>query len=320
MSVTNKLIDIESPNLMDDGVVCARGRFVHVEPNASPRKTRSSSAPPHTGVCFNEVHHHGSSDHAVYDRYMSEWVGRAMRLYASRPITKHEEPGGKSSNREKAERVAPIVNKTIHSEKKVIGSPGLAEESDFVDASRTHWGLWSGNLAPDLPSTPDSEIKLEDPRPCKLLALGNRRPHMDPNIRWIEENVLSKHPHHETPAATKEVTTLQICDIPCSQGIAEMIDAIHSLGFANTFNFVYMPWKGSHSDTDSIRNMGYAFVNFETAEDALLFGHAFKNYRFPSGSAEKSSYTVPASCQGYTENMERFVKKNRQRACLAVFL
>ena len=55
----------------------------------------------------------------------------------------------------------------------------------------------------------------------------------------------------------------------------ELIAELEDLGFAGTFDFLYSPL-----DKGTMSNVGYAFVNFKTHEDASKCIAAFHNYRF----------------------------------------
>jgi len=310
--------------IMAELVVRVRGTFIDIEPEVSPQKKRSCSAPPLKDGSVDEV-----LDVSSDSQYIAQWIGRARLLSDSHINTQHETFGGKCDNREKENQFARIVNKTVHPEKKnrkgttlfgansmpankvigtVIGSRNRwAEDSDFLDPSPKHSG-WPGELAPD------SKFKLEDHGPHQSrLNLDRSGPGKESTTRWLEENVLSKHTHDEIVADTK-VTTLMICDIPCRQTVDQIIDAINHHGFTNTFDLVYMPSKRPKYS----QNMGYAFVNFKTAEHAMEFGKVFQNFRFPSCLSKKLSYTKPARQQGYAENVNRYIKQ-RAVGCLVTF-
>lgn len=130
---------------------------------------------------------------------------------------------------------------------------------------------------------------------------------------WLEDSAKSKHQLEETLEATTDtnITTLMICDIPCRQSVEQICEVINQQGFANAYNLVYMPSKRPKY----MQNMGYAFVNFKTAEQASAFAEVFKNFPFPNCSSRKLSYTKPARHQGYEENLNRYTKQ-RAVGCL----
>lgn len=174
-------------------------------------------------------------------------------------------------------------------------------------------GLQDGVATPDPRSELNSESRLWDPCSYNRMNLTRTGPKKDSCHRWLEENIASKHPHQNTPA-TSEVTTLMLCDIPCRRTVEQIIEVINALGFANTFNLVYMPSKRPKY----VQNMGYAFVNFKSAEQATAFGEAFQSFRFPNTSSKKVSYTKPARYQGYAGNLNMYLNQCAM-GCLVTF-
>lgn len=70
-------------------------------------------------------------------------------------------------------------------------------------------------------------------------------------------------------------TTLMIRNIPNRYTQRELIQELETLGFAGTFDFLYIPL-----DKGTMSNVGYAFVNFVASEWAEKCMAAFENYRF----------------------------------------
>jgi hypothetical protein len=102
-------------------------------------------------------------------------------------------------------------------------------------------------------------------------------------------------------ASMSPITTLMICDIPCRTSEQELMHLLTALGFAGTFDFLYIPVK--QRGRRHRGNLGYAFVNFKVAEDASRFAASFVNFSFPGCNSKKLSYVKPAACQGYDANM-----------------
>jgi len=175
---------------------------------------------------------------------------------------------------------------------------------------------WNVDVAPNPPSSLDSKFKCEVPGTHRRLSLSRSGPDNLSNTRWLEENILAKHPPREA-AAAREVTTLMMCGVPFCQTIDSIIDAINSHGFVDTFNLVYMP-SNDKQKRKYLQNMGYAFVNFKLAEYAMAFREAFRGFRRPNTSSGKMSYTKPALCQGYAENVDRYIKKGA-KGCLVIY-
>lgn len=89
--------------------------------------------------------------------------------------------------------------------------------------------------------------------------------------------------------------TMMLCNIPCRLGHDDIVGAIHAGGFADRYDFVYLPNRNGKRDA----NIGYAFVNFKNAHDAECFSEAFQDFRFPGTNSTKSCTVKPAHHQGY---------------------
>jgi hypothetical protein len=95
--------------------------------------------------------------------------------------------------------------------------------------------------------------------------------------------------------ASEPPTTMMICNIPCRFGQADVVEAIHSVGFAGKYDFVYLPSRtGKHN-----ANIGYAFVEFKSAKAAESFADAFENFRFPGTKSSKTCTVKQAHQQGF---------------------
>lgn len=107
-----------------------------------------------------------------------------------------------------------------------------------------------------------------------------------------------------------------MCDIPCRRNIQQIVDVIDSMGFAGTYDFVYMPPQKQFQCSRQSNNMGYAFVNFKTPVDAAAFWRVSQYFVFPQSSSKKVSYTKPAHCQGYDANVDMHEKKSHTGSVL----
>jgi hypothetical protein len=101
-------------------------------------------------------------------------------------------------------------------------------------------------------------------------------------------------------------TTVMIRNIPCKYTQPQMIAEVSKVN--SNFNFLYVP----PARTVKVqKNLGYSFVNFNTAEDAAQFmldfqGHAFSLYK----NSPKTAIVNYADKQGLKENM-KFFKKSK---------
>lgn len=82
-------------------------------------------------------------------------------------------------------------------------------------------------------------------------------------------------------------------DIPTEVTVDQIISVIDEHGFADTYDFVYMPSKND----GSLESHGYALINFKTAEFAENFLCIFENFFFPSCNSTKLTHTKLADSQ-----------------------
>lgn len=108
----------------------------------------------------------------------------------------------------------------------------------------------------------------------------------------------------EPAAASRPVTTMMLRNIPNKYTQSSLLQEIDDLGFINTYDFFYLPM-----DMHNRSNVGYAFINFVTAQHAERFRRAFSDHRFQRFQSRKISSVCSAHVQGLRENLRHF--KNR---------
>ncbi|CAD7927203.1 unnamed protein product [Amoebophrya sp. A25] len=92
-------------------------------------------------------------------------------------------------------------------------------------------------------------------------------------------------------------TTVMIRNIPNVLTQDDLLDTIDLMGFANKYNFFYLP-----IDFSSKANCGYAFINFFFECDLEPFMKGFHGISLHSKS-QKITQCVPAQLQGYQSNI-----------------
>jgi len=102
-----------------------------------------------------------------------------------------------------------------------------------------------------------------------------------------------------------DITTLMIRNIPNRYTQRELICELDDLGFAGTFDFLYIPL-----DKVTMSNVGYAFVNFTTKEWAKRCMDSFQNYRFKRHrkTSGKIAAVSVAHLQGLEANLAHYEK------------
>lgn len=100
-----------------------------------------------------------------------------------------------------------------------------------------------------------------------------------------------------------DVHTLMIKNIPCRCTQQEVIDAIAEVGFADLYNFFYLPIRRGHE-----QNFGYGFIGFVDGEVTKQFIEAMTGYKFKNRNSNKACEIAPARIQGFSSNVEHFQK------------
>jgi len=90
-------------------------------------------------------------------------------------------------------------------------------------------------------------------------------------------------------------TTMMLCNIPGSVTRKALVRMFDSLGFGSTYDTLHVPMNQRGYDRG---NIGYAFINFVTPEDANCFKQVFEGFQFPESGSEKSCTVKPAHLQG----------------------
>jgi protein phosphatase 1 regulatory subunit 42 len=106
-------------------------------------------------------------------------------------------------------------------------------------------------------------------------------------------------------AVQEKVTTLMVRNIPNRYTQRELITELEDLGFAGTFDFLYIPL-----DKGTMSNVGYAFVNFVSQEWAMKCMDSFQNYRFKRHrkTSGKIAAVSVAHLQGLQANLAHYEK------------
>lgn len=105
------------------------------------------------------------------------------------------------------------------------------------------------------------------------------------------------------------ITTMMLKNIPCRKAQEEVMMHIDQKGFGNRYDFFYLP-----RDVKFRANLGYAFINFITPEDAHNFQAEMNGYRFSGSGSAKACIVVPAHVQGLTNNLAAFKRTEVMRS------
>jgi len=116
-----------------------------------------------------------------------------------------------------------------------------------------------------------------------------------------KRDLVSQYAQHAGP-----IVTLMICNIPCRITQQQLILVIDRLGFADQYDFLYLPTAGRMSVRSCVSNLGYGFINFIEPEYAYAFTEIFMSYRFDGTSSTKACTVRPAHIQGLQNNITHF--------------
>jgi hypothetical protein len=104
--------------------------------------------------------------------------------------------------------------------------------------------------------------------------------------------------------ATEHKTTVMIRNIPCKCTQEHLVQEVSQ--YTSAFNFLYLPMSRLRDGT-----LGYAFVNFLTAEEATQFMDAFTGHKFRRlPHSRKRTEVTFAVLQGFRENV-RFYRRSK---------
>eukprot|EP00929_Paragymnodinium_shiwhaense_P098705 TRINITY_DN60194_c0_g1_i1.p1 TRINITY_DN60194_c0_g1~~TRINITY_DN60194_c0_g1_i1.p1 ORF type:complete len:284 (+),score=67.60 TRINITY_DN60194_c0_g1_i1:141-992(+) len=103
-----------------------------------------------------------------------------------------------------------------------------------------------------------------------------------------------------------------LCNIPCRLKMAELRQAIDSLGFAGEYEYIHVP-TGGHSRKKTSTSLGYGFIKFFEVQTAEVFAQAFEGFVF-ARSLSKKKCTVKAA---YAELSQS--QLHEARSCMKFF-
>eukprot|EP00440_Ansanella_granifera_P002495 gb/GFBE01002713.1/.p1 GENE.gb/GFBE01002713.1/~~gb/GFBE01002713.1/.p1 ORF type:complete len:326 (+),score=58.00 gb/GFBE01002713.1/:1-978(+) len=118
-----------------------------------------------------------------------------------------------------------------------------------------------------------------------------------PKSTNLEVNAFAR----QASAEEVEVTTMMLRNIPSKYTQSSLVNEIQNNGFEGTFDFFYLPM-----DIHNRSNVGYAFINFLSPQDAERFREAFSGHTFARFNSKKVSSVNSAHLQGLLANLRHF--------------
>ncbi|KAF4726361.1 hypothetical protein FOZ63_016786 [Perkinsus olseni] len=102
----------------------------------------------------------------------------------------------------------------------------------------------------------------------------------------------------------RPTTTLMMRNIPNRYVQEELLNDIRTAGFADTFDFFYLPM-----DHETRANYGYCFINMLSPQLASSFFKAFDGKPLRRFTSNKIVAIVPATIQGFEANLRHYSRK-----------
>jgi len=104
---------------------------------------------------------------------------------------------------------------------------------------------------------------------------------------------------------SRSTTTVMIRNIPNRYSVSEVLEEIDARGFYKTYNYFYLP-----CDFGNKVSLGYAFLNFVSAQYVEKFVKDFSGTVLPKYCTNKVIDVVAAGKQGLNENVARFLRRD----------
>lgn len=103
-------------------------------------------------------------------------------------------------------------------------------------------------------------------------------------------------------------TTVMMRNLPNKYTQHMLLEKLHELGFAGTFDFLYLP-----IDRETNANKGYCFINFAEPYYAWMLKTSCEGQKMGRFNSSKEVSVVPASLQGFEANYAHYSNTNVNR-------
>mmetsp|Transcript_20426 Transcript_20426/g.39907 ORF Transcript_20426/g.39907 Transcript_20426/m.39907 type:complete len:479 (-) Transcript_20426:78-1514(-) len=120
---------------------------------------------------------------------------------------------------------------------------------------------------------------------------------------------IKKYGGQDGETTAQPITTMMLKNIPCRKSQEEVMSRIDQKNFTNRYDFFYLP-----RDVKFRANLGYAFINFLTPQDASAFKQEMDGFRFSESGSTKACAVVPAHVQGLMNNLAAFRRTEVMRS------
>jgi len=185
------------------------------------------------------------------------------------------------NSRDAEDVVDPLFPMWVHTQSflssSTISECSSSAEDDSQQAAST------GNLHPQQRSG----------SPCSPLSVKATRSVPEPEIGKMES---------ADGSSSDQRTTVMMRNLPTTFSRARLIDLLNSKGFSGQFDLIYLP-----IDFGSACNLGYAFVNMTTHQQALHFWEVFHGFAaWTALGCRKVCAVCWGAVQGLRANIARY--------------
>lgn len=126
-------------------------------------------------------------------------------------------------------------------------------------------------------------------------SIRNRsKPKNKQSMKALEPTKALEHGQPSSVVPSHGVTTLMLGNIPYKLSQEGLAQAIDELGFAGTYDLIYLP-RGSGN------HVGYGFINFRSPEEASRFSYVITSFKSSTAPKWGKVRVVVAKTQGFAE-------------------
>jgi len=148
------------------------------------------------------------------------------------------------------------------------------------------------------------------------LDSGEASPHTPPQMQQMAGNTNSRillplyeptsqlemeRTHSDDDVSVKATTTMMFCNIPCRASREEVVQVIDSAGFADMYDFIYLPGLSGFKSS----NIGYAFVDLKSPQFAREFARVMEGFQFPGRRSAKKCTVKRADKQHFNRQSRK---------------
>jgi len=174
-----------------------------------------------------------------------------------------------------------------------VSVPMQASSSTFPQPVPDHQALWQDAKRAELAAAAlRAQMRLEAMEQGPAKGPGKGTSNRQGDLRQNKQPV---------DASSENTTTLMLRNIPNDFTREMLLNMLNSKGFAGKYDFVYLP-----VDFARAANLGYAFVNALTHDDALEMQRSLEGFCSWNIRSPKKCHVVWSSTQGISQHIKNY--------------